>query len=107
MIVLKYGFEFGNDHSCLTSVNEEAINLFGGYIVNNDSITIDHSLALRLIALCEEYQSSFNWYSPQDPSPWEQEQKDSFFYRAKQAYYDLVAQLGNNYNVLFDVFIPQ
>lgn len=107
MIVLKYGFEFGNDHSCLSSINEEAVNMFGGYIVNNDSINIDITLSARLISLCEEYQTSLNWESPQDPSPWSQEQKDSFFNRARQAYYDLVEQLGNNYNVIFDVFIPQ
>lgn len=107
MIILKYGFDFGNDHSCLSSVNDEAVSKFGGYIVNNESLNIDEILSSRLISLCEEYQTSLNWECPQNPSPWSQKQKDSFYDRSKRAYYDLLAQLGENYSVVFDVFIPQ
>lgn len=107
MLNLKYGFEFGNNHSCLTSVNEEAVIFFGGYIVNNDSITIDRGLALRLISLCKEYQSSLNWESPQDTSPWTREQKVDFQKRSKQAYNDLLEQLGDGYDVIYDVLIPE
>lgn len=107
MINLKYGFEYGNDHSCLSCINEEAVRKFGGYIVTNDALNIDDSLSLTLILLCQEYQSSLNWECPQDPSPWTREQKADFHKRSKQAYNDLLEQLGNGYDVIYDVLIPE
>lgn len=107
MIILKFGFEYGNDHSCVSSVNNEAIGKFGGYIINNEFLDISKDLSLRLISLCEEYQTSLNWEYPQDSSPWNQEQRENFSKRAADAYCDLVKQLGEDYNVIYDVFIPR
>lgn len=107
MIILKYGFEFGNDHSCISSGNSEAVKMFGGYIIRNDCLNISEELSLRLLSLCKEYQSSLNWDYPPDPSPWTQEKKCDFSRRARQAYCDLVLQIGNSYHVEYDVFIPE
>lgn len=107
MIVIKFGFDYGNNFSCLWSGNQEAVEKFEGYTIEHKELNISEELDNRMTALCQEYQSSLNWDYPPDPSPWTKEQKLLFSNNANQAYNDLCAQVGDNYQIIYDVLIPE
>lgn len=106
MIKIKFAFEYGNDFSCLWSENDEAINCFGGYIIEHKWLGITDALDQELKLLCEEYQTSLNWDYPPDPSPWTDEHKNNFDKKAYNLYNALLNQIDCKIEIKYDVFIP-
>ena len=99
MCVLKFMFEYGNDSSCIWSVNQKANDNFGYGSIEHELLGISDVLNLKMVALCIEFQSSLNWGNPSAPSPWTDEQREDFNKRAQQAYDDLVNELSEKYEV--------
>ena len=106
MIKIKFSFEYGNNFSCLWSQNDEAINYFGGYIIEHKRLGVTDELDQKLKDLCIEYQTSLNWEYPPDESPWNEEQKKSFNIRAYTLYKALLKQVNCHFEIIYDVFIP-
>lgn len=97
---IKFMFEYSEIYTCVWSINQEAANHFGGaYPISLDKLPITDDLRSKIVALCEEFQTSLNWDSPQAPSPWTEEHRKDFKKRATEAYSQTVKELGDQYEV--------
>ncbi len=66
-----------------------------------DKFNLSEDLKNTLINMAEEYQTALNWDYPPDPSPWTAEQKEDFMNRSKIVYQQIVNELGEKFEVLF------
>ena len=105
-MLLKFTFNYAAEFSCIWSGDQEAFDKYGS-IVEHEALGISQELDLAMQELCKEYQSSLNWDSPKDPSPWTDEQKRSFSQKAKSVYDKLISELGGKYQIQYDVLIPK
>jgi len=97
---LKYWFEHGG--GCLWSKNEEASAKYG-YPVVLERLPISEKLIGELYQLEKEYGSYLNWSDPASPSPWTEEHKRDFLSRAQKVHVALVAELGEDFDVISSV----
>ena len=102
-MIIKFAFEYGSDFSCIWGVNKDSVDKFGGYLIEHEWLGISKELDLKMQELCVEFQSSLNWDYPPDPSPWTEEHWLDFKKKARQAYDDLVKELGDEYKVIYGV----
>lgn len=98
--ILRYWFEHGG--ICLWSVNDNAKIKFG-YPIDNDKLPIPKDLVDELYALEEEYHGYLDWDYPPNPSPWTSVQKHVFKNRANVAYFKLLSELGNDFEVINEI----
>jgi len=99
MLMLKFMFDYRAD-SCIWTANQEAADKFGGWgFIHYETLNISKELGLRMINLCDEFDSSLDWNNPGGPSPWTDEHGSDFKKRAHKAYEDLVNELGDDYKV--------
>ena len=97
MFVLKFMFEWANINSCVWTVNQEASDKFGGYIVDHDKLDISKELDTKLKVLCAEFQSGLDWDNPAGSSLWTEDHWHDFMTRSQEAYNLLKCELGENY----------
>lgn len=98
--ILKYWFEHGG--TCLWSTNDLAKNKFD-YAIANEKLPISKSLIKELYALEEEYHGYLDWEYPPNPSPWTENQKSDFKYRANKVYHKLLSELGIEYEIINEI----
>ena len=94
---MNFWLEYGGH--CLWSSNPES-NAKYGYAVNHENLPLSAETHNILDALEQEYQTSLDWEYPPNPSPWTDEHKKDFIRRANEAYHRIVAELGENYEVV-------
>ena len=105
-MLFKFTFNYATDFSCIWSWDSEAFDKYGS-IVEHKEIGISKELDLEMQELCKEYQSSLNWECPSAPSPWTDEQKQIFTQKAKCVYDKLISELGEKYQIQYDVILPK
>ena len=101
MYIINFFFEYG-DGGFLWGEDDQTKNKFG-IPIDKDLLPLSKEVKCNLLNLEREYQSSINWDSPIEPSPWSDEQWNDFKKRARQAYDDLVKELGDEYKVIYSV----
>lgn len=99
MITIRLFFDAGAG-VCFWSENDQAHELFGDYPVANSQLPIPEELTEALDELCKRYDTSINWSSPQDSSPWSQEEALSFNLQVDTVLIKLRDALGHNYQVI-------
>lgn len=105
-IVRRFFFEWAAD-TCLWSANDRSVELFGAGALGLNLFSLSDGLKQTLLDMGEEFQDALDWSEPQNPSPWSKEQKDCFLRRSREVYTQLCAELGDEYEVLFEVFLPE
>ena len=103
---VNFYFEWGLVGHCIWCGNESAYSRFGAGPIDFDKFGFSEKLKEILTELSNEYQSALNWDYPPDPSPWNEEQKENFLYRAENAYKQIVDELGSNFKVNYCVELP-
>lgn len=103
---LRFFFEWGDDSASIWCGNQAARDRFDVGPIVFDELGLSEALQQLLRELGDEYQTSLNWDYPPDPSPWTQEQKESFLRRSEAAYQQLVMELGDEYIVYNCVDLP-
>ncbi len=69
-------------------------------LMNYDGL-VSESLCAMLTDMATEFQTALNWADPAGPSPWSQARRADFVRRAKIAYQQLCAELGDQYEVVY------
>ena len=100
---LNFFFEWGADCASIWCKNQKSFDKFGAGPISFDNLGLSDSLKSLLLELGEEYQTALDWDTPQNPSPWNNEHKESFKVRSKIAYQKLVEELGEDYIVNYCV----
>ncbi len=95
MCIIKFMFDYCAD-SCIWSINKEAEERFGGYLIDIDKFPISNSLKQELINLSNEYDTRLNWDEPQAGIVWSKEQIEDFKKRALNAYNQFVASIDDD-----------
>ena len=90
--VIWFFFDWGAD-TCLWNDDDGALDY--------DKFNLSEDLKNTLINMAKEYQTALNWDYPPDPSPWTAEQKEDFMNRSKIVYQQIVNELGEKFEVLF------
>lgn len=101
----KFWFEWGCDEThcpCLWCDDDITGGKFDCY-VNIHDLPISDSLKKLLCELGIEHDTALDWSCPSDPSPWTEEQYEDFSARAKQAHKMLQDELGDEYEVIYDI----
>lgn len=106
MYKINFWFEWGADDASLWCGDQKTRNRFDVGPISFDKLGLSEGLQNALRALGEEYQDSLDWNYPPDPSPWTQEHKDDFLRRAEEVYHRLVLELGEDYEVVYSVSLP-
>ncbi len=106
MYKLRFWFEWGLDTACLWCADQITRDRFGVGPINFDKLGLSEELQNDLRALGDEFQDSLDWEYPPDPSPWTQEHKEDFLRRSGEVYKRLVLELGENYEVIYAVGLP-
>lgn len=90
---------------CLWGADEETKKKFG-YAVDLSILPITEELRNHLIELRDEHDESLNWEYPPDPSPWTSQQKSHFLKRTEEAYKRLCSELGEEFQIIYSVDVP-
>lgn len=98
--VIRFFFEYGCVGDCLWCGNDAARDKFDVGPISFDKLNLSEKLKGELTQLSDEFQSSLDWEYPPDPSPWSEEQWESFNLRANEAYKRIVSELGSDFEVL-------
>lgn len=106
MYKINFWFEWGMDTACLWCGNQAARDRFDVGPIDFDKLGLSEDLQETLRQLGDEYQDSLDWDYPPDPSPWTQAHKDDFLRRAEAAYQRVVSELGEDYEVIYAVGLP-
>ena len=106
MYKIRFWFEWGLDYACLCWDDQTTRDHFGVGPINFDKLGLSKDLQNVLRALGNEFQDSLDWDYPPDPSPWTQEHKDDFLRRSEKVYQRLVSELGEDYEVIYAVELP-
>ncbi len=88
---IRFMFDYGA-LSCLWDNKE-------GSVLPLEDFPISKELLITLESLSFEFDSILNWDDPAAGFVWTTEQIENFRSRAKQAYKELIAQLGDEYKV--------
>ena len=67
---------------------------------------ISEELETTLRDMAKEFQTALDWEYPPDPSPWSEEHKKDFLERAEKVYERILAEIGDEYEVIYRVFLP-
>ena len=105
MYTLRFFFEWGSPH-CLWGGDEETNARYGVGPISFDALPLSDSLKATLLEMGEEYQTALNWQYPPDPSPWTAEHKADFLRRCEEVYKQLVSELSDEHNVVYQVICP-
>ena len=97
---LKFWFEHGG--FCVWAKNEIARNKFG-YAISNKDMPISEELKNELETLEIRYAGCLDWDCPSNPSPWSNDEKESFRLEANKVYIRLKNELGNDFNIINDI----
>ena len=96
---MKYMFDWGSG-VCLWSTNEASKKKYD-YPVKTAELPITSGLKERLESLIEKHDEALNWQEPQGELLWSKEKQQAFRDEARQAYEELVQELGPVYEVEF------
>ena len=99
--VLRYFFDPGS-RICLWSANDDALERFG-YPVEIDSLQLSQNLRSKALHLVHWYDTSIDWESPSDPSPWSHEERARFGAAAKAFLEQLREFLGGEFEIRDEV----
>lgn len=91
MYTAKFMFDYGAD-PCLWGTEDEGL-------LSTQSFPISQALRGKLEGLSIEYNSILNWDDPAAGFVWTSEQIENFRMRAQRAYDELVAELGEEYQI--------
>ena len=101
---IRYFFEWGLD-TCLWADNDMTREKYGYPILLSD-LPLSPAFVSELERLCSEFQNGLNWDDPAAPSPWSNSRRADFLRRAEAAYDQLVRELGSEFQVQNEVFLP-
>ena len=99
--MLRYFFDPGSG-ICLWSANDDARERFG-YPVEIDSLRLSQSLRSSASHLVQWYDTSVDWASPGDPSPWSEEERARFAASANEFLEKLREFLGSDFDIRDEV----
>lgn len=99
MYIIKFMFDYGEIYNCLWTVNEAAMEHFGIGALPIDAFPLSSDTKTKIGELCEEFQTILNWDEPQAGLVWSKEQKEKFRVKAFAVYNQVVAELGNEFEV--------
>ena len=94
---LKYMYDWGSG-ICLWSVNDAAREKYD-YPIELDSLPLSDNLKNELEYLINKHDEALDWEYPPNPLLWSEQEQADFIERAKQAYYRIVMELGDDYEV--------
>lgn len=97
---LKYWFEWWSGE--IWGANDEAREKYG-YPVDLDDLPLPAELKERILGLSDEHGDSLDPDYPPDPTPWTAEHIRDFEHRAKVAYEQIKAELGETFEIIYDV----
>lgn len=95
--VLKYMYDWGSG-TCLWSVNEAAHKQYD-YPIDLDDLPLSDELKKELDFLVDKHDEALDWDYPPNPLLWSEQEQADFISRAKKAYYLIVKELGDDYEV--------
>lgn len=95
--VLKYMYDWCSG-TCLWSVNKEADEKYG-YPIDLDDLPLSDELRKELDFLVDKHDEALDWDCPSNPLLWSEQEQTDFISRAKKAYYFVVKELGDDYEV--------
>ena len=98
---LRFFIEWGGNFLWPDSSNAVTVERFGVGPLNPQNLNVSKALCDELYSLEKEYQTSMNWDSPLDPSPWSEDQFKDFYTRLKVAYQKLCDELNDSYDIAF------
>jgi hypothetical protein len=99
--VFRYFFDPGSK-VCLWSANDDARERFG-YPVEIESLRLSQNLNARALHLVHWYDTSIDWSSPADPSPWSDEERARFAAAAHAFLEKLREFLGSEFEIRDEV----
>ena len=99
MYILKFMFDYGANYNCLWTVNEAAMERFGTGSLDINCFPLSSDTKAKIGKLCEEFQTILNWDEPQSGLIWSKEQKEKFRIKAFAVYNQVVAELGDEFEV--------
>lgn len=101
----RFWFEWGcfdNHCPCLWSTDDITSEKFD-YCVNIHKLPISDDLIQFLHELGDESDTAIDWHSSDDTCPWTDEQRKKFFEKTKKAHKMLQDELGEDYEILYDI----
>jgi hypothetical protein len=98
---LRYFFDPGSG-ICLWSANDEAREKFG-YPIELDSLGLTETLRRRALHLIRWFDTSIDWSSPGEPSPWSREERARFAKAAVDLLSELRKTLGHEFEIRDEV----
>lgn len=101
---LRYFIEWGG--ISFWGMNDVAKEKYG-YPIAIEQLPLSINLKRELYELEKEFQTALDWENPTEPSPWNETQKTSFRNRAISAWEAVKFELGNEYEVSYQVKIPK
>ena len=98
---LRYFFDAGSG-VCLWSANDDARERFG-YPVDIDALGLSQNLRCSALYLVHWYDTSIDWSSPADPSPWSEDERVRFDTAARSFLGGLRQFLGPDFEIRNEV----
>ena len=87
---------------CLWSANDEARERFG-YPIELESLELSENLHRKALYLLRWYDTSLDWSSPGDPSPWSHDERLRFLNAAREFLDKLREFLGPEFEIRDEV----
>jgi len=97
---LRFFFEWSESVNFLWAGNDLAFKKFDAGPINH-KIPMSDGLRKRAEELSSWYQYSLNWEYPPHPGPWRQEECDRFKIAVRVFFADLQADLGSDYELIY------
>jgi len=92
---LRFFFEWGcSDDFCPCLWGDDGL-------VSLDTLPISSELKKFLLKLGIEHDDALDWGCPSNPLLWSEEEKETFYKNAKEAYQRLQDELGEDYEIIY------
>lgn len=98
---LRFFFDAGSG-ICIWAGDNAAREAFG-YPIELENLPLDADTIVRGEDLIRRFDASLDWNDPAGPSPWPEEERNSFLRDANEFHSILVEKLGSSFEVLNEV----